>query len=461
MKTIISITLFFIYFNTFSQTPTWQLWASGLPQGVFPKLSIAPNHDIFYGLTGVGNAALKGVIYKANTSTATGTFTAMPTIPFPASVTNNIQIIECNANNEPIVGIFRSNSADPFLFKFDNISNTWSAVPADFLPVLGAVSMARSPNGTLWVGAKWTWVFKSTDNGVTFKRIDETPIVKNAYPCFYPTWGGNPSDGAIYSINVDKNGRVYAGTEGAGVIFSDDEGITWHPADLFACDANNSALRNANSTMKPISYCGNLGAIGFTANNNVIFNGASMWSLNNWSQNLGFADMTAKTVTQAQGFLQYFIGSGLQITKIVTTTNGKVFLHSGSNASVAGTIGIYTSTDGINWTLFNTGITGANDGQTQGSLAVDSNKVFMATHDGKIFMYDASVCPQNLAVNNATLSPFQATDNITTSGIITISSPQNIQYTAGKSILIDNGSGSKYFLVNQGGVFEAKIGGCL
>ncbi len=69
-----------------------------------------------------------------------------------------------------------------------------------------------------------------------------------------------------------------------------------------------------------------------------------------------------------------------------------MFFHSGSsNGSSPTQIGIYSSWDGIHWSLFNDGISGMNDGLSQGSLAVDENKVFMATRDGKIWMLDDTV----------------------------------------------------------------------
>ena len=412
-----------------SAQPSWTLWASGLPGGVFPKMAVAPNHDIFYGLEGSGGTP--GILYKANTASVNGSFAAMPAIPVPASLTNNIMTIVCNNNSEPIAGIFRSSSADPFLFKYSNTTNTWDSSVVDFLPNLGAFCSAKAPNGDLYVGAKWSYIYKSTDDGATFHRIDETPIVQAAYPCYYPTWGAsNPGDGAIYSINVDANGRVYAGTEGAGVIFSDDGGVHWQPADFRACQASNNTLKDSTSPMEPITNTGNLGAIGFTSSNNVIFNGTQMWTFN-WNSCLGLADMTAHTVTQSSGFMQYFIGSGLQVTKIVTTANGNIFLHSGSNTSVSGTIGIYTSIDGINWTLFNTGITSTQTGQAQGSLAVDGNKVFMATTDGKVWMYDADTTGTSNGINEIGNNfTFQAYPN-PSSGIITISLQNQ---STGKSI---------------------------
>src|ERR1035437_5886123 len=73
----------------------WTLWASGLPPAHFAKLAVAPNHDIFY-------AGTQSILYKANTMSVTGSFTAMPAIPVPASVQNNIETIVSNVNNEPI-----------------------------------------------------------------------------------------------------------------------------------------------------------------------------------------------------------------------------------------------------------------------------------------------------------------------------------------------------------------------
>ena len=390
LSKLIRLIVFILLINKLqAQTSSWSLWASGLPGGAFPKMWVAPNHDMFYGLTGTGGT--KGLVYKANTLNQTGSFTVMPAIPVPASITNNIQTIVTNSNNEPIVGIFRSEISEPFLFRFDNIQQKWLNVNVDYPPNLGAFSNAVSPNGTIWIGTKWSYIYKSTDNGGSFTRIDESPIVKSLYPCYYPAWHGNPSDGAIYAINVDGNGRVYAGTEGAGVIYSDDEGTTWHPADYNACLESDPTKKDSFSSMEPLSNTGNLGAIGFTKDNNVVFNGTSLWDFN-WKSSLAFANMNAETVVPVNGFLDYFITTGLQITKIVTTDNGQLFLHSGSNANVPGEVGIYTSSDGLNWTIFNNGITStsANNGQAQGSLAVDGNKVYMATTDGKVWMYDAS-----------------------------------------------------------------------
>lgn len=366
-----------------AQTGSWQLWASGLPAGVYPKLTVAPNHDIFYALLGTGGP--KGIIHKANTQSNQGNFVAMPPIPLPASAVNNINAVETNQLSEPIAGIFRNNVTDPWLFRLDQTSQQWVASSVDQNPTLGAFCMARGKNGTIWVGAKWAYVYKSTDDGHTFSHIDETALVKVNAPCYYPSWFGYDYDGAIYGINVDANGRVYAGTESAGVVYSDDQGLSWQAADLDACKDTDPTQKDSSSAMHALSISGNCGGIGFTADQKLVWSGPNMWDLN-WTNKLGLADLSNRTVKPCLGLPDYMVQVGQQITRIVTASNGQLFLHSGGNAGAAG-IGIYTSKDGENWALFNNGITGQNDGQSQGSLAVDSNMVFMATHDGKIWRY--------------------------------------------------------------------------
>ena len=87
-----------------------------------------------------------------------------------------------------------------------------------------------------------------------------------------------------------------------------------------------------------------------------------------------------------------------KVTRIVTTANGTMFLHSGANPSFDPvqppppssqySLGLFRSDDGLNWSAFNTGIPGNNDGLAEGALAVDGNRVFTATTDGKIWYLD-------------------------------------------------------------------------
>ena len=346
-------------------------------------MTVAPNHDIFYTLLGTGSNL--GYIYKAYTQDATGDFNALPIIPRPATIQNNIVALGCNKWSEPLAGIYRSEINDPWLFRYVLAEGRWDTATAPFNPTLGGHCIATSPDGTIYVGTRWANIYKSNDDGRTFEIIDETQAVQSAYPCYYPTWNGSIYDGAIFSIQVDRNGRVYAGTETAGVIYSDDQGVHWHPADFFACRPEDNTMKDSNSAMIALAMSGNVAGLGFTHDNQLIWTGADMWTLG-WKNKMGFADMDLHTVAEVQGLPDYLIQTGQQVSRIVTTDQGQMFFHSGSSNG-ATEIGIYTSWDGINWSLFNDGITGANDGLSQGSLAVDGNKVFMATHDGQIWMY--------------------------------------------------------------------------
>ncbi len=386
---IFAIIIFIIVINTVSsQTPSWKLWASGLPSGVYPRMAVAPNHDIFYTLLGTGINF--GYIYKSNTQQTTGSFTALPQIPRPSTIQNNIVALGYNKNSEAIAGIYRTDMTQPWLFVFNNQTSSWDTAKSPIVPSLGGHCVATSKNGTIYVGTRWAYIYKSTDDGKTFEVIDDTRLVQANHPCYYPSLlNGSDLNSAIFSINIDNKGRIYAGTETAGVIYSDDEGMSWHPADLFACQQNDPQLKDITSPMMPLSISGNAAALGFTKDNNLVWSGVDMWRLG-WKNKIGFADMKAKTTMELKGLPDYLIQTGQQVSKIVTTTNGQMFFHSGSSNG-ATQIGIYTSHDGINWSSFNTGITGQNDGLSQGSLAVDGNKVFMATHDGNVWIYEDSL----------------------------------------------------------------------
>ncbi|HMG13837.1 MAG TPA: hypothetical protein VK590_00250, partial [Saprospiraceae bacterium] len=157
---IISIFVSLLINSMNAQTGSWKLWASGVQQGGSPRLAIAPNHDIYYALLATGFK--KGIVYKANTLSGIGSFTAMDSIPYPKSLVNNVFCLTTNQNSEPIAGIFRNNIMDPWLFRYDNINQKWVTATTNLSPSLGAYSIARSANGTIWVGAKWSYIYKST-----------------------------------------------------------------------------------------------------------------------------------------------------------------------------------------------------------------------------------------------------------------------------------------------------------
>jgi hypothetical protein len=387
-----------------AQGTGWKLWASGLPHGGTAHLAVAPDHSIYFGMRPGGTPGTQGIVRRSsNTLGASGTFVAMPVIPY-ASIANDIMAITTTLNSEPVVGIFHATSSqnlnDPIAFVFDNTTGQWITASVNVPALLGVFAMATAPNGDIWFGAKWSRIYHSTDAGRTYTAIDESALVAAAAPCYYPSiYGNNPSDGAIYSINVDRRGWVYAGTEGAGVVYSDDRGATWKPVDVFPCDPQNPMKHNLASPMEPVTYTGNTGAVGFTGNNNLVWNGTNLYAYTNWPSSIGFADVASHTVVPATGFLQNFINNGLQTERIVTTANGRMFLHSGTNANFdpnpppppgrsTYSMGIYTSTDGVHWIQFNTGISSNNDGLSEGSLAVDGNRVFTETSDGNVWYFD-------------------------------------------------------------------------
>ncbi|MBI1307097.1 MAG: PQQ-binding-like beta-propeller repeat protein [Bacteroidetes bacterium] len=384
MKRFFSLVLF-CSLLIMAHAQTWTLWADGLPQGVYPRMTISPNHDIFFAYLGAGNHL--GEVYKANTQSASGSFSVLPVIPRPSSIQNNIVALGHNNDNEPIVGIYRTDVSQPWLFKYSFSKQKWDTITSDVTPNLGGHCITTAPDGTIYMGVRWAFVHISTDGGNSFKAVDESANIAKNYPCYYPTLLNNSiNNGAIFTVEVDGNGRVYAGSETGGIVYSDDKGKNWHPADFFACKGDSLQFKDSFSAMMPMAVSGNAAGIGFTKDNNVVWTGTDMWRIG-WKNKMGFADMTNHTTQEVKGLPDYLIQTGQQVSKIVTTTNGTMYFHSGpSNGSTQ--LGIYRSTDGINWELFNDGITGANDGQSQGSLVTDGNKVFMATHDGKVFMVD-------------------------------------------------------------------------
>jgi len=367
------------------QSTGWRLWAEGLPSGVYPRMAVAPNHDIFYSLLGTG--IKQGLVYKANTTDINGLFRELPKVPRPVSVQNNIVALGYNAQSEPFVGVFRTDLAEPWMFRLDQTSKQWEASQSDKIPNLGGFCLATSNDGVIYAGVRWAYIYKSVDGGRSFQAIDENKTIKANYPCYYPSQlNKSDSDGAIFSINIDSRGRIYAGTETAGVIYSDDEGGTWHPADIFACLSSDPQQQDTLSPMRALSISGNVGAIGFTKENNLVWSGVNMWELG-WKNKLGFADMNNRITAPTTGIPDYLIQTGQQISKIVTSAKGQMFLHSGG-ATSATNVGIYTSFDGIHWESFNQGITSQNDGLSQGSLVADGDKIFMATNDGKVWIYE-------------------------------------------------------------------------
>lgn len=191
--------------------------------------------------------------------------------------------------------------------------------------------MERAPNGTIWVGAKWTYVYKSVDNGNSYTVIDQSANMQAAYPCYYPTWGGSTLDGAIYGVNIDHNGRVYIGNETNGLLYSDNQGTSWKTVDYHLCKTNIPVQRDSFSSMRPANDGGNCAGICFNSNNDVVWSGGQMWTFN-WPIEIALANMTTHTISPGSGIPNTLITSGQQVSKIVTASNGQMFLHSGGTS---------------------------------------------------------------------------------------------------------------------------------
>ena len=452
MRCIYSILIIMGYLlNGYAQSSAWTLWASGLPSGVYPRMAVAPNHDIFYALLGAGTNL--GYVYRASTLDDSGQFEAMPQIPRPVSIQNNIVALGYNKLSEPLVGIYRTDLSEPWLFRYDQQAMHWDTAIADATPTLGGHCIATAPDGTIYVGARWAYIYKSSDDGATFHAIDESTSIAASYPCYYPSWNGSESDGAIFSINVDRHGRVYAGTETAGVIYSDDQGAHWKPADAFACLPEDPEQYDTMSPMLALALGGNIGAVGFTTEDNLVWSGPDMWKLG-WKNKMGYSDLVNGTVTELQGLPDYLVQTGQQVSRIVTTVNGRMFFHSGSSNG-AEAIGIYTSTDGIHWTIFNDGITGQNDGLSQGSLTVDGNRVFMATHDGKVWMYDDGMTSTADLVSGREDNSFVVYPNPASSSIAFVD--RGGHTISGREVYVYNAMGEVVLQPGKDGAYVSQI----
>jgi hypothetical protein len=405
---------------------SWTLWASaqnGVVAGNYPKLAISPaTHELYYSyyIRPSSNTDPLGTVWQCSLNDPTRTFSLMPQTglvlpPRPATGgVPNVFSLTTSAAGEPIVGCTSLNNYNTStkMYRFDTASNQWvaptlTAYAGQNIPVLNPYeamySLTRGPNGTIWGGGQFGLVYRSTDNGKTFTVLDESKLLAQTDPAYYPTRNnGAGNDGAVYSIRVAPSGVVYAGTESAGVIYSPDNGTTWHPLDY--------DYTNLNSTMGRATNVGNVAGLGFMASGKIVIQGApgqSNYPPQDASHvDLYLADPASHTIQTAGTFSQYFFG-GQQVSQIVTDSNGTLFLHSNiatiTSGGTAQPGGIFTSTDGLNWSEFNSGIASTfylsasnqwidtNGHGAEGSLVVDGNNVYMATTDGNIWEYTDAV----------------------------------------------------------------------
>ena len=272
-----------------------------------------------------------------------------------------------NASGEPIVGTGAPGNTDPTRDRPNEtlplrqghqpVVAPLSAYPGQTLSTLQPTNimyqLTRGADGTVWGGGQWGKTYRSTDGGKTFTAMDEHALLAKTDPAYYTT--GYPAvaggDGAVYGIRVAPNGYVYEGTETAGVIYSPDNGATWHPLDY--------DYTNPNSTMARDPNVGNVAGLGFTKDGKVVVQPPSCHPAPPPTPPPPLPHRPRPPHPEAAPASRLLLR--LQDVHTITTTpDGTLFINTGRNTLASGapaTGGIFTSTDGLNWTMFNTGLT--------------------------------------------------------------------------------------------------------
>ncbi len=395
---------------------SWTLWASpanGVPAGFFPTLAYAPQTDTLYYSTRFppSQSDTLGSVWSSKLSVPTPAFTKLPQTglvlptPNPANAIFNVFSMTTDSRGEPIIGTGAPGNTDPTqqtqpkLFRFDSASNQWVApqltpYPGQNLTTLQPTNLmyqlTKGADGTIWGGGQWSHTYRSTDDGNHFTVIDEKSLLAQTDPAYYTTGtrATAGSDCAIYGIRVAPNGYVYEGTETGAVIYSPDNGSTWHPLDY--------DYTNPDSSMSIASTVGNVAGLGFTSDGKVVVQGAPLAAPYD-ATHLYLVDPVNHTTQVCQGIPDYFFGSQ-DVHTIMTAPDGTMFINTGRNTlsnGVATFGGVITSTDGLHWSMFNTGLTSAANADFRSagpdSMVVVGNDVYLSTTDGDIWRYSTDV----------------------------------------------------------------------
>lgn len=87
------------------------------------------------------------------------------------------------------------------MFKYNKLTDQWDTATSTVTPSLGGHCIATSENGTIYVGTRWAYIYKSTDDGNTYEVLYDSKSVKSAHPCYYPSALNNSdSNGAIFQL---------------------------------------------------------------------------------------------------------------------------------------------------------------------------------------------------------------------------------------------------------------------
>ncbi len=462
---------------------TWTNWGkatvtntSGVAAG-FARLA-TDGTNLYYATTfnGVYRAALTDHV-----------FSAMPMTGFPGwSAANSngfalwnvgvspqgVPVISgspVNVINNSIYAYTGVPNAIPVFYYWDENASQWqpAAVTGQTYPYTAyAGNFANAPDGSLWTTSGFaSYVYRSTDGGRSYQAFDIDASVPADY---FPLINGETYFGKIFGVAVAPGGDVVVGSETGGFLHTANNGLSWTSLDP---DFTNAA------TLNPLGRIGNAGAAGFDRFGNVVCNNAEFSMVFPGSANWAGVQLIGYRPGDGTYFKADF---GLPATPapgvVVTTASGISFTY--MNQNYARTGGIYRSADGMNWSQFNTGISGltnqlppalSNAVIAGGIITAHGNTVWAGVSGGTIYSFDTtpqpvtnhppSALPANFAGTlntpmNLTLTGFDADHDALQFTLVTqprygvlTGTPPNLSYTPLAGF---TGSESFQFTVSDG-----------
>ena len=203
--------------------------------------------------------------------------------------------------------------------------NQWTPTNGPWGGIVACVAVDQS-NGTIFVGAPYAYVYRSTNNGATWTQVKSG------------MWNS-----ITYALHIDQNHRIYAGGYG-GVAISSNNGDTW----------NQSGLQSKLTYAIVVDPDGRIFA--------------------------GAIDGIYRSTDNGTTFTRVAL-EGSQVNSLTVKPNGDLF--AGVNYS-----GAYRSTDhGNTWTQQNSGLSGLNVSSvvydpSNNSLLCGSDQVYRSTDNG-------------------------------------------------------------------------------
>ena len=360
--------------------------------------------------------------------------------------------------NNSFAGIAQQSAPNtiPLIYYFDANANQWqpATINGQSYPYKQfSGNFAFASDGTVWTCSGFApYVYKSTDDGHSYTAFDLDERVPTNY---FSVLGGQTSLGRMFSVVVGPGDELFAGTETAGFLHSQDGGQTWTSLDPHFADTNsvNPLGRVGNATFGGLDRFGNLLCV---ATEYGSFPGINVWSGNSL---VGYHLADGTYFNASMGLPAYSVTP----FRIYTTPAGWSLTE--MDQDDAGDGGVYRSSDGQNWTQFNTGIPSLDvphlSSNPKPGFIVDSGdcltmlgtQIFVADSQMNIWVYDTaplpvtnhppSALPQNLTLwqneaTNITLSGTDADGNSLNFNIIAqpqwgtlTGTPPNLTYVPG------------------------------